>query len=96
MLPPSMLGVVPGWRGERGCTELALSVGTYIRTYVSTPVRSVTLSCLEGFLHNLAEVITIMRQYVARKNQVLRSKVKVTLKGQVWICVQSITLSCLE
>ena len=55
----------------------------------------IILSCLEGFSHNLLEVITIIRR-VALKNQVPRSKVKVTHKGQVQICVRSITLSCLE
>ena len=75
MPPSSMMGRHIGW---------ALSVGTYVHvcTYVRIHVRSITLSCLEGFSYNLAEVITIMRQCVACKRQDPRSKVKVTLKGQ--------------
>ena len=61
---------------------MALSVGTYVCTYIRIHVLSITWSCLEGFSHSLAEVITIMRQCVAAKNQVPRSKVKVSLKGQ--------------
>ena len=68
MPPPPMIGGAGGGGGKRD--------------YVRICFRSISLSCLKGFSNNLAEVITIMRRCVARKNQVPRSKVKATLKGQ--------------
>ena len=41
-------------------------------------VRSINLSCLVGFKNNLAKTFIMTRQYVANKNHVTRSKVKVT------------------
>ena len=45
-------------------------------------VRSITLSFLDRFRNYFAEMLTIMRQRVARKTQVRSSKVKVTLRDQ--------------
>jgi len=45
-------------------------------------VRSISSTCMKGFWWNLAQLFTIMRRSVMRKNQVPRSKVKVTLRGQ--------------
>ena len=69
------VGPVCGYVHTYRCT-------VYVRTYVQIGVWSIILSCIEGYSHNLAEVITIMRRCYLRNNQVPRSKVKVTLKGQ--------------
>ena len=42
-------------------------------------VRFITLSCMMGFEHNLAQMIIMTGQCVANKNHVAGSKVKVTV-----------------
>ena len=46
-------------------------------------VRTITLSLVEGISNNLAQMLTIMSRCVMRKNRLARSKVKVTLEGQM-------------
>ena len=46
---------------------------------VTIRVRSVILLCMDGFSNNLAQMFSISRRYVVRKNYALISKVKVTL-----------------
>ena len=52
-----------------------------VRVCVCVPESCLThiLSCIVGFENNLAQMIIMTRQCVACKNQVDRSKVKVTV-----------------
>jgi hypothetical protein len=89
---------------ERRHNIIAPSVCSSIRLSHFFRVRTVTLSYIEGFWNNLAQMSTKSRQCVTFKNLVPTSKVKVTLSFwsftlsiyKVHTCVQTVTLSWLN
>ena len=85
----------------RSCKVKVTLLGQTTKIGYMFPVRTITLSFLDGSLNYLAEMFTIIRQCVLCRTQVRSCKVKVTLRGQRWkiwynFRVRSTTLSFLN
>ena len=77
--------------------EFTLSLCVYVCVCVclfQNRVRAITWLYMMGFENNMAQMIIMIRRCVANKNQVARSKVKVT-DGTLTLCIDfSETCSC--